>query len=561
LYATTTTDASGNYTFSATVDPQHPVLRGTYFVEEVQQTGWNATAPNPTTTPPSAGIDPTTGLPYYQVVIDQTTPTPSDINFGNHLKASPTLTTTIQQPNGAVTAGAVTVVDRATLSGGSLYTGAGTLSFVLEDASNAAIAGTLYPTTVSADGNYDTPVSTVNLAAGTYHWVVSYSGDANNNAPPAVTNETFTVGKASPTLTTAIVQPTAAVAAGNVMVQDQATLSGGSLYTGAGALSFVLEDASNAAIAGTSYSTSVSAGGSYDTTAATVSLGAGTYHWMVSYSGDANNAAPPDVTNETFTVGKASPTLTTAILLPNAAVAAGNVMVQDQATQSGGSLYTGAGTLTFVLDDAGGNPVPGTSSSTTVSADGSYNTPAASVSLGAGTYHWVVSFSGDANNNAPPAVTDETFTVGTAGPALTTTIQQPTAAVTAGNVTVQDQATLSGGSLYTGAGTLSFVLEDASNAAIAGTSYSTSVSANGSFDTKPATVSLAAGTYHWMVSFSGDANNAAPPDVTNETFTVGKASPTLTTTILLPTTAVTAGNVTVQADAYTTLTQQTKWSV
>jgi hypothetical protein len=62
LYATATTDASGNYIFSAAAGTL-PVLRGTYFVEEVQQTGWIATAPNATTTPPSAGIDPTTGLP------------------------------------------------------------------------------------------------------------------------------------------------------------------------------------------------------------------------------------------------------------------------------------------------------------------------------------------------------------------------------------------------------------------------------------------------------------------------------------------------------------------
>ena len=59
------------------------------------------------------------------------------------------------------------------------------------------------------------------------------------------------------------------------------------------------------------------------------------------------------------------------------------------------------------------------------------------------------------------------------------------------------------------------------------------MSADGNYDTTPAPVSLAVGTYHWVVSFSGDANNAKPPDVTNETFTVGKASPALTTTCLL----------------------------
>jgi uncharacterized repeat protein (TIGR01451 family) len=459
----------------------------------------------------------------------------------------PALTTTIQQPTAAVTAGNVTVQDQATLSGGSLYTGAGTLSFVLEDAANTAVAGTSFSTAVSANGDFDTPATAVSLAVGTYHWVVSFSGDANNAAPPAVTDEAFTVGKASPTLTTAILQPTAAVAAGNVTVQDRATIAGG--FSPTGTLTFALESSANQVIPGTSFSTTVSGDGDYDTTPAIVSLGAGTYHWVVSYRGDANNNAPPAVTNETFTVGKASPTLTTTILQPTAAVTAGNVMVQDRATLSGGSLYTGAGTLSFVLDDAGGNPVPGTSVSSTVSANGNYDTTPATVGLAAGTYHWVVSFSGDANNAAPPPVTNETFTVGKASPTLTTAILQPNAAVAAGNVTVQDQATLSGGSLYTGAGTLSFVLDDAGGNPVPGTSVSSTVLANGNYDTTPATVSLAAGMYHWVVSYSGDANNAAPPPVINETFTVGKASPTLTTAILQPNAAVAAGIVTVQDQA------------
>src|SRR5262249_54730277 len=148
----------------------------------------------------------------------------------------------------AVTAGAVTVQDRATLSGGALYTGLGTLSFVLEDSSNAAIAGTSFSTTVSANGNFDTPATTVSLATGTYHWVVSFSGDANNAAPPAVTDEAFTVGKASPALTTTILQPTGAVAAGDVTVQDRATIAGG--FNPTGTLTFELVSSNNRLRAG-----------------------------------------------------------------------------------------------------------------------------------------------------------------------------------------------------------------------------------------------------------------------------------------------------------------------
>src|SRR5262249_1679972 len=82
------------------------------------------------------------------------------------------------------TAGPVTVQDRATLSGGSGYTGLGTLSFVLEDSSNAAIAGTSFSTAVSANGNFDTPATAVSLPPGTYHSVVSFRRDPNNTPPP-----------------------------------------------------------------------------------------------------------------------------------------------------------------------------------------------------------------------------------------------------------------------------------------------------------------------------------------------------------------------------------------
>src|SRR5262249_14334466 len=153
--------------------------------------------------------------------------------------------------------------DRATIAGG--FNPTGTLTFELVSSNNRLRAGTSFSIPVSGNGNYDTPAVTVSLGAGTYHWVVLYTGDANNAEPPPVTDEAFTVGKASPALTTAILQPTGAVTAGDVTVQDQATLSGGSLYTGLGILSFVLEDSSNAVIPATSFLTTVSANGSFDT--------------------------------------------------------------------------------------------------------------------------------------------------------------------------------------------------------------------------------------------------------------------------------------------------------
>src|SRR5262249_33339076 len=137
---------------------------------------------------------------------------------------------------------------------------------------------------------------------GNYAYIASYSGDPNYN-PSWGDCEPFTIDKASPTLTTTILKPTTSgVTAGSVTVQDRATLDGGVMYKGTGTLSFVLKDSSNNSIAGTSYSTTVSADGNYDTPSVTVTLSAGVYHWVVSFTGDANNNKPPDVTDETFVV-------------------------------------------------------------------------------------------------------------------------------------------------------------------------------------------------------------------------------------------------------------------
>jgi hypothetical protein len=463
-------------------------------------------------------------------------------------KASPTLATTILQPVGSVTAGSVTVQDRATIANGFNPTGTVTFDLFTGTSGGAAVPGTHSTSTVSGNGNYDTPANvSVSLAAGSYHWVVSYTGDANNNAPVDVTNEIFTVGKASPTLATTILQPVGVVTAGSVTVQDRATIANGFNPTGTVTFDLFTGTSGGAAVPGTHFTATVGGNGNYDTTPVSVVLVTGSYHWVVSYTGDANNNAPVDVTNEIFAVGKASPTLATTILSPISAVTAGSVTVQDRATIAGGFNPTGTVTFDLFTGTSGGAAVPGTHSTSTVNGNGSYDTPASVVSLAAGSYHWVVSYTGDANNNAPVDVTTEIFTVGKASPTLATTILSPISAVTAGSVTVQDRATIANGFNPTGTVTFDLFTGTSGGAAVPGTHSTSTVSGNGNYDT-PAnvSVSLAAGSYHWVVSYTGDANNNAPVDVTNEIFTVGKASPTLATTILSPAGAVTAGSVTVQ---------------
>src|SRR5207248_2582151 len=59
------------------------------------------------------------------------------------------------------------------------------------------------PVSVSADGAYETPKGASPTASGTYYWVASYSGDANNKeASSGCAEEPVVIGQASPSIET-----------------------------------------------------------------------------------------------------------------------------------------------------------------------------------------------------------------------------------------------------------------------------------------------------------------------------------------------------------------------
>src|SRR5205085_2625633 len=94
------------------------------------------------------------------------------------------------------------------------------------------------------------------------------------------------------------------------------------------------------------------------------------------------------------------------------------------------------------------------------SGDGTYATPVGYVPLSAGTYHWVASFSGDANNDpVTSGALDEPEVVSPAGPAVNTT---PGGTVVLGSgAKLTDSAVLSGG--FNETGTITFTLYSPSN--------------------------------------------------------------------------------------------------
>jgi hypothetical protein len=115
-------------------------------------------------------------------------------------KTTPTITTSATS---ATLGGSVS--DTATLAGGQSPTG--TITFRLFGPNNASCAGTpVFTSTVAVNGNGTYPSASFKpTAVGTYRFVVSYSGDANNAATSSAcgaANESVVVTRATPGVVT-----------------------------------------------------------------------------------------------------------------------------------------------------------------------------------------------------------------------------------------------------------------------------------------------------------------------------------------------------------------------
>ncbi len=167
------------------------------------------------------------------------------------------------------------------------------------------------------------------------------------------------------------------------------------------------------------WSQAVSGGGPYLTEPFFTPDELGTYRFIASYSGDANNESfttACGANGQSVSVSKANPTISTEA---SAGVSLGG-QVSDTAKIEGG--FSTGGTVTFRAY----GPSPGcsgtpayTSPAVTISGNGSYTSPSFTPTV-AGTYHWVASYSGDAGNEAVAG------DCGASGESVTVTAPAPT---------------------------------------------------------------------------------------------------------------------------------------
>ena len=203
------------------------------------------------------------------------------------LKNNPTITTAANQ-TGVVVGG--TISDSATLAGATADAGRN-IVFRAYGPNNATCdnnpAFTSGAVTVNGNGTYG-PVSFATSAVGTFKWIASYSGDADNNPVAGKCGddgETDTTIKDSPTIST---DASATITIGG-SVSDTATLAGG--FNPTGTITFRLFGPNDATCTNPSVFTTtkaVNGNGAYTSAAFTPTL-VGTYRWVASYGGDANN--------------------------------------------------------------------------------------------------------------------------------------------------------------------------------------------------------------------------------------------------------------------------------
>ena len=467
------------------------------------------------------------------------------------LPAQNTSIATVAHRSAAVIDTGVTIWDVASVTPS---TAQGTVDFHLfsDSGCTAPVAGYTSTGVPLSSGSATSATYTV-PQAGTWYWIADFhSSDTSKwtNASGACgdANESISVGKASPTITTQA-SPTTGTAGVNIAaVGDTATFHSTTGMAPTGSVTFTLYSNNTCTT-----STGVTGSGTIHTSAgvSTASYSqswtppaTGTFYWKASYAGDTNNNGFTTTcgdNNEQIVIGNASPTITTQAS-PTTGTAGVNITAGDTATFHDTNVApTGSVTFTLYSDDSCSTST-GVTGSGTISTDSTTHVSTASYSQSftppaAGTYYWKAHYAGDGNNDGFTTGcgdANEEIVVSKASPTITTVADAATG--TSGvSLTAGDTATFHDTNVRpTGSVTFTLYSDDSC-------STSTGVTGSGSISSgsAPWTASYsqsftppAAGTYYWIASYAGDNNNnsfTTGCGDAHEEIVVGKASPTITT--------------------------------
>ena len=247
----------------------------------------------------------------------------------------------------------------------------------------------------------------------------------------------------------------------------------------------------------------------------------GTYRWVATFNGDANNAPISgtcgDLTEQTIV--QAQPAITT-----NASggfvIGAPGQTLTDTA-QVTGLVAPVTGTVTFTLyapgdTDCNGTPVTTRSGRplTVVNGTGTADSGAGVIPAGPGTYRWRAVFIGDVNNNtiSGPCNAPGENTIVQSQPAIATNASSGFIFGAPGQ-TLTDTATVTG-LVAPVTGTVTFTLYAPGDTDCNGTPVDTRsgrplnvVAGTGTADSGAGITPAGPGTYRWRAVFIGDVNN------------------------------------------------------
>ena len=410
----------------------------------------------------------------------------------------PGVTAAVSSPSVVIGA---TVYGTATLSG-STATAGGTVSYsVYGNANCSGLITLLGPVTVTNGTVPDSPDWTAIGPAQTNYFVASYSGDSNNaSASSGCATDPVVVNANVPTVTTQASAPSVSIGGA---VYDTATLSGSTPSAG-GTMTYSIYSSANCSglisALGVVTVTNGSAPGSPDWSAVGPT---GTVYFVASYSGDLNNAsAVSGCAADPVSVNQNAPSISTSLSATTVGIGGS---VDDTATLAGSGASAG-GTVTYdVYSGASCAGLVATLGPVTVTNGVVPNSPDWTPT-NAGTDYFVASYSGDANN-APSesGCAAEAVTVSPNAPTVSTQLSLTT--VTLGG-TVYDAATLAGATTSAG-GTVTYRVYSGATCSGLITTLGPLTVTNGSVPNSPTWTATSAGTYYFVASYSGDANNTA----------------------------------------------------
>ncbi len=428
---------------------------------------------------------------------------------GSSTPITPTIST--QQHSTATTA-----YDVVTLGGMTVGAPTGSVSFTIVNSQGSPVgAYTSSTSTFTAQGHgvytaqsATATFATLGLAPGTYTFEATYThGNAGNYATVSETsgtNESFTVGEITPTISTTP-HPR-----GNT-VSDGVTVSGAG-GTATGYVDFSLYSAGGSLV-GTQDSVALVNGAASSQNFS--NLAAGSYYFIATYLGSATYASVVGG-QEFFSIGLLTPLVLTTPQ-PSGSTAYDTVTVS-------GTGGTPTGSVNFTLYNASGGVV---GSDNGVGLSGGSATSSTFTGLAVGSYYFVATYLGDTVYGSLTGG-QESFSITKFTPTMSTT-PNPS------GTSASDVATVSGpAGQVTPTGTVTFTLFSGNypNGSPVSSFGSPITSLSGGSATSPSVSDLTSGSYYFVVTYSGDTSYAPITPGSPEPFSIIAASPPTVTKVV-----------------------------